>query len=199
MIHEAKQPSKGELRRRWRQILEDGSIAKLRSEGRLAAIYVLYMAEWTTCEVRCSMRQAARMLGVHPTTVRRGFAQLMAAGILEKSAKKQDGSRSTFVVLARAQAVRTPDTSGAHPRTQGVRTPNTQCARGEHEPCAARTRGVRSVRTLCAHNTVLSTGSQLRTSGVSSKAEPDGGCSPPPGRPTDEDDGSVAQLKEIDR
>ncbi len=183
MSQDEKPSSKGELRRRWRQILEDGSIAGLRSEGRLAAIYVLYVAEWSTCEVKCSMRQAARMLGVQPTTVRRGFAQLIAAGIVEKSASSVDGARTTFVVLGRAQGVSTPDTSRAHPRTHSVRTPDTSGAQGGHEPCAPRTRAVRSARTLCAHNSVLSTGSQLRTSGVSSQADSGGGVEPPPAGP----------------
>ena len=187
MSHEDKPAAKGELRRRWRQMLEDGSVAALRSEGRLAAIYVLYVADWTSCEVRCSMRQAARMLGVHPTTIRRGFSQLIDAGIMEKSAGQADGARATFVVSRRARGVSTPDTSGAHPRTHSVRAPDTSGAQSGHEPCAERARAVRSARTLCARNTVLPIGSQLRTNGVSSEADHGGGVEPPPDRLGDEE------------
>jgi hypothetical protein len=187
VTQEDKPAGKGELRRRWRQILDDGSVAALRSEGRLAAIYVLYVADWTSCEVRCSMRQAARMLGVHPTTIRRGFAQLIAAGILEKSAGQIDGQKAIFVVLGRAQPVSTPDTSGAHHRTHTVRAPDTTRAQAGHEPCAARARPVRSPRTLCARNTVLPIGSQSRTNGVSSVADLGGGVEPPPARPGEEE------------
>jgi hypothetical protein len=178
-----KKPSrKGELRRRWRQMLEDGSIASLRSEGRLVALFVLYAADWSTCEVRCSMRHVARVIGVQATTVRRGMAQLIEAGVVEHAGSPGKTGKSRFVVCGRARAVRAPDTSGAHHCAQGVRTPGTSGAQGGHEPCAARAPLVRRARTLCARNTVLSSGIPVNTSGNTSAATPDGGVEPPSAR-----------------
>jgi hypothetical protein len=177
---------KGELRRRWRQMLDDGSIARLRSEGRLAALYVLYAADWSTCEVRLSMRRSAKLLGVQPTTIRRGISQLIEAGIMKKVGSPEKRSVCTFVVLERARAVSTLDTSGAQGCAQPVSTLDTPGAQTGHTPCAPCARPVRRLRTLCAHNTVLSTGSQSRTSGGSGEASPSGGVEPPSACPEGE-------------
>lgn len=178
-----KKPSrKGELRRRWRLMLENGTIAGLRSEGRLVALYVFYAADWSSCEVKCSMRHAARVMGVQATTVRRGMAQLLTAGVIETVGKPGKTGRSRFVVTGCAPLVRTPDTSGAQRCAQGVRTPDTSGAQGGHEPCAARAPLVRTLRTLCARNSVLSSGIPVNTSGDTSEATPGGGIEPPPAR-----------------
>lgn len=171
---------KGSLRRRWRSLLEDGSLAALRSEGRLAALYVFYAADWSSCQVRLSMRHAARALGVQTTTVRRGISQLVAGGILEVLDKPEGAAKTLYRVCERAQCVRAPDTSGARPRTQGVRAPDTQCARSAHEPCAPRTHPVRAARTLCARNSVLSSGYPVITSGDTSESTPGAGLGPAP-------------------
>lgn len=169
---------KAELRTRWRLALEDGALASLRSEGRLVALYVLQKADWSTCRVRMSMRRAAGSLGVQPTTVRRGIAQMIAAGIL-REVGKQDGSVLTiFEFERRAQGVRAPDTARAHPRAQGVRAPDTSGAQRAHEPCAPRTRAVRSARTRCAHDSVLASGIPVNTSGDTSAAPPPAGEGP---------------------
>jgi hypothetical protein len=182
-MSEEENRGKGELRHRWRQMLEDGSAARLRSEGRLAALYVLYAANWSSCEVRFSMRRAAKMLGVQPTTIRRGISQLIESGIMEKVGNPERGSSCTFVVLGRARAVRTPDTSRAQGCAQGVRTPDTPGAQGGHTPCAPCAQPVRRVRTLCARNTVLTTDSSYGISGGSVEASPSGGVEPPAARP----------------
>jgi hypothetical protein len=186
-MSEEENRGKGELRHRWRQMLEDGSAAGLRSEGRLAALYVFYAANWSSCEVRLSMRRAAKMLGVQPTTIRRGVFQLIEAGILEKVGNPEKGSACTFVVLGRARAVRTPDTSRAQGCAQGVRTPDTPGAQGGHATCAPRTHPVRGVRTLCARNTVLTTDSSHGISGGSLEASPSGGVEPPSACPEEEE------------
>ena len=132
-----KKPSrKGEMRRRWRAMMDDGSLAALRSEGRLAALYVLYAADWSSCHVRLSMRRAAKSLGVHTTTVRRGIAQMISGGLLEVLEPGEGGGRTLYVVSERARAVRAPDTSRARSRAPAVRAPDTGGARPGHEPCA---------------------------------------------------------------
>jgi hypothetical protein len=178
MAEQKKPHRKAELRTRWRAMLEDGSLASLRSEGRLVALYVLCMADWASCEARFSMRRAAKGIGVHPTTVRRGISQMIDAGILEVLHKGEGTEKSRFRVVLRAQPVRTPDTSGARLRARAVRAPDTSGARSGHEPCAERTRVVSGARTRCAHNSVFISGSPVRTSEISSTADAGAGVGP---------------------
>jgi len=180
----ADKPDRGRLRRCWRAMLKDGSLAGLRSEGRLVALYVFYAADWTTCEVRFSMRRVAGLLGVHPTTVRRGISQLLDGGILEILGKPAGPVSTLYGICERARAVRAPDTSGAQERARVVRSPDTSGAQTAHEPCADRTRPVRGLRTLCARNTVLFSGSPVTTTGPSSTAHADGGTVPATAVPT---------------
>lgn len=190
---EQKKPSRrGELRRRWRAMLEDGSIAGLRSEGRLVALYVLYAADFSSCEVRCSLRHAARTLGVQITAVRRGMAQLVDGGIIENLGKAGKTGRSRFVVCERAQAVRAPDTQCAHERAQVVRAPNTQRARAEHTLCSERAQPVRRLNTLCARNSILSSGIPRNTNGQTNLATPHGGEEPPWARQMPEEECAAA-------
>lgn len=170
-----KDPAKLETRRRWLAMMKDGSIAALRSEGRLVANYVFYAADWTTGEVRFSMRRVASLFGVHPTTVRRGIAQLLERRILEILGKPEGPGATLYGVCERAQLVRAPDTSRAQSRTRAVRDPDTARAQSAHEPCAVRTRPVRGLRTLCARNTINPIGSSLTTNGDFMSARPDGG------------------------
>ena len=130
MTAEKKPSRRGELQRRWREMLEDGSLAALRSEGRLMALYVLHNADWATCEVRFSMRRAAKAMHVQPTTVRRGVAQLLDAKVVEVLGKPEGTGKTRFVVGGRARAVRTPDTSRA---------------RSAHERCAECAQPVRAI------------------------------------------------------
>jgi len=131
-----KEPSRqGEMRRRWRAMLEDGSLASLRSEGRLAALYVLYAADFSTCQVRMSIRRAAKLVGVHPTTIRRGITQMISCGVLEVLEKPEGSGRTVFLVTARAPVVPPPGTSGVQERA--------------HSVPGARTSGARSAHTLC--------------------------------------------------
>lgn len=195
-----KTPSrKGELRRRWRAMLENGSIASLRSEGRLVALYVLYAADWSTCEARFSMRHAARLIGVHPTAVRRGVGQLVSAGIIENLGASGRAGLTRFVIGRRAQPVSTPDTSRAQGRAQAVSTPDTSGAQGGHKPCPARAQPVSRVRTLCARNSVLSSGISVNTSGYTSTATPAGGMEPPQAsRPSEDLSAAAATVPGVD-
>lgn len=173
------QSRKGELRRRWRALMQAGSFAGLRSEGRLVAIYVLCVADWVTCEVSFSMRRAAKAVCVQPTTIRRGMIQLVEAGVLGVLEKGDRQTRARYVVSGCAHPVSRVDTSGAHPCAQGVRTLDTSGAQGAHTLCPPRTRAVRSLRTRCAHSSVLSSGSPVRTSERDSQADAGAGGNQP--------------------
>lgn len=178
MTQDKKPSRRGELQRRWREMLEDGSLAALRSEGRLMALYVLHNADWATCEVRFSMRRAARAMRVQPTTVRRGVAQLVDAKVVEVLGKPEGSGKTRFVVGGCARAVRTPDTSRAQGRARVVRTPDTSGAQSGHEPCAERARAVRGARTPCARNSFLFSGSSLTTTETPHTATPVAGQGP---------------------
>ena len=133
-----KKPSpKGELRRRWRAWMEDGSMGRLRSEGRLMALYVLLRADFEKCTVRFSTRGAARFMSVGVTTARRGVSQLVAAGILEVLEKGDGTTQSTY-------GFADPDTSGARPG-------HGSCPERARLVSGARTSGVRSAHERCAH------------------------------------------------
>jgi hypothetical protein len=182
------------MRRRWRAMLEDGSLASLRSEGRLAALYVLYAADFSTCQVRMSIRRAAKLVGVHPTTIRRGITQMISCGVLEVLEKPEGSGRTVFLVTARAPVVPPPGTSGVQERAQGVPPPGTSGARSGHEPCAERARVVRGARTLCARNSFSFIGSSRRINDESRDATPGTGLGPAPAclPPTDEAAGEAA-------
>ena len=148
---------KGELRRRVRAFITDGTLTKLGSEGRLLALYVFDRADWTTCEVRFSRRHVARVLGVSPTAIRRGVEQLSEQGILAISERSAGSGKTRFVVADRTHSVSTPDT----PRV-----------RSAHTVCPERARSVSGARTPCDHYSVLFSGiHSVNTSEDSSTAE----------------------------
>lgn len=171
---------KGELRRRWRRFMEDGSMAALRSEGRLAALYVFYAADWASCEVLLSARSVARSIGVHPTTVRRGLAQLAEAGLIVEIGRVAGLGKTRFVVVERAPLVRAPDTSGDRGRAHTVSTVDTPGVQSAHEPCPERAPPVSRARTLSARHSVLSIGRSVSTNGYTNQDQPDDGLGPPP-------------------
>jgi hypothetical protein len=176
-----REPSKqGEMRRRWRVFLEDGSLAALGSEGRLVASYVQYWADFQTCEVRFSMRYVAKYLKVQATTVRRGISQMVDCGILSVVDGSTKSGRTRYVVQERQEDGSVVRTLRAQGCAQGVRTPDTLRAQGAHATCAERAHHVRRVRTLGAHNSFLSIGSPKRTNGESSEATPVAGQGPAP-------------------
>jgi len=168
----AGRPGKGELRRRVRAFITDGTLTKLGSEGRLLALYVFDRADWTTCEVRFSRRHVARVLGVSPTAIRRGVEQLSEQGILAISERSAGSGKTKFVVADRTHSVSTPDTPRVHPRTHSVSTPDTPRVRSAHTVCPERARSVSGARTPCDHYSVLFSGiHSVNTSEGSSTAE----------------------------
>lgn len=178
MKSDKKASSRGVLRGRWRSMLEDGSLASLRSEGRLAALYVLYAADWTTCEVRFSFHSAARRMAAQVTTLRRGVRQLVEAGLLSVVEKPGGAGKTRYVIPERAQCVSTPVTTGARSRTRAVSKSRTSGVQGAHTPCPTRAQPVSIARTLCARHSVLSSGRPVSTTGSSSAAPPVSGSGP---------------------
>jgi hypothetical protein len=156
---------KAELRVRMRAMLEDGSLASLGSEGRLVALYVLQVADWTSCQARFSIRRAAETMRVRPNTVHRGIRQMIEAGILEDLGK---AGRGFYLVKKR-----TPLVDSAH----------TARGRAVHDSCARRTPLVGALSTGCGQDSVLSSGSPVRTSEISSEATGMAGTEPASQRP----------------
>lgn len=172
---EKKTSRKGELRRRWRALLEDGSMAALRSEGRLMALYVLQVADWTTCEARFSIRRAAGVLQTHRNTVCRGLDQLVKAGVLEVVSKGSAGCRARYRVAERPRVVGAAPTSGGRERPRVVDTAPTSGGRKGHERWARRLRAVGAAPTGGGRDSVLFSGSPVRTSEVTSDGQPQSG------------------------
>ena len=126
---------RGVMRRRWRALMEDGSLGRLRSEGRLMALYAFYWADFTSCTLRFSIRGAARHMGVGFTTARRGVNQLVELGILEVIGEPDTYGRVTYR-FAEAH------TSGVRPDHEPCAPPITSGDQPDHEPCAPRSRAV---------------------------------------------------------
>ena len=114
---------RGELRRRHRAFVESGTLASLRSEGRMMAFYVFCWADFRTCLLKVSLRGAARTIGVSPNSVSRGVQQLVQANALKLIRKTATG-RSEYEILMTQK------------ESEGV-----------HEPCTARTRAVDGAHT----------------------------------------------------
>lgn len=169
---------KAELRTRWRSFMDDGTLANLRSEGRLVAHYVFLTGGWTTCEIRFAIRQAARALRVHPNTARRGVQQLLEAGVLEILDKGTGTLKTTYIVPARSRAVTTPVTSGDRPRSRVVTGAHTSGDRNGHEPCTERTRVVTGAHTGGDHTSVIVSVSSVRDSDNSVTASAGAGSAP---------------------
>lgn len=162
---------KAELRTRWRSFMDDGTLASLRSEGRLMAHYVFLTGSWTTCQIRFAIRQAARAMGVHPNTARRGVQQLLAAGVLEILEKGEGTSRTTYLVPTRSRAVTPPVTSGDRPRSRVVTGAHTSGDHPGHGSCPERTRAVTGAHTGGDHTSVLVSVSSVRRDSDVSVAE----------------------------
>ena len=196
--------SKGELRRRVRAFILDGSLTRLRSEGRLVALYVFDRADWSSCEVRFSRRHVARVLGVSPTAIRRGLEQLVEQNILAISAISATSGGTRFEVVGRTHSVSTPDTPRVHPRTHSVSTPDTPRVRAEHKVCPARAQGVSGARTPCDPYSVLFSGiHSVNTSEDSSTADASAGEEPAEPQPSGDEErfspAAAAPLARLDR
>ena len=179
-----KKPSpRGELRRRWRAFMEDGSMGRLGSEGRLMALYVLLRADFEKCTVRLSARGAARLMSVGVTTARRGVSQLVEAGILELLAKGEGSTQSTYGFLD-------PDTPRVRPgheacaqRAPVVCAPDTPRVRSAHKACAQRAPVVCAARTPGVRITRFPLGTSISTNvEINQSNQPGSGGDGPPDR-----------------
>jgi hypothetical protein len=186
---------KAELRVRMRALLEDGSMAALRSEGRLVALYVLQVADWTSCQARFSIRRAAATLRVHPNTVHRGVKQLIDGGVLEALDK---GGRGFYQVKKRTPLVDTASTARVQERPPLVDSAPTARVRAVHELCARRTPLVGALSTGCGQDSVLSSGSPVRTSEITSETTAKAGQGPARPRLTGRE-GNIPQANSFAR
>jgi hypothetical protein len=186
---------KGELRRRVRAFIEDGSLARLGSEGRLVAHYVFERADWSTGEIRFSMRHVARVMKVSPTAIRRGVEQMVREEILAISAKREGSGRSKYTVVGRTHSVSTPDTPCAQGRTHSVSTPDTPRVQSAHTVCPERAHSVSGVRTPCDLYSVLFSGIPVNTTEITNAADATDGEGPSEPQPQPEfSRGSAAAL-----
>jgi hypothetical protein len=186
---------KGELRRRVRAFIEDGSLARLGSEGRLVAHYVFERADWSTGEIRFSMRHVARVMKVSPTAIRRGVEQMVREEILAISAKREGSGRSKYTVVGRTHSVSTPDTPCAQGRTHSVSTLDTPRVQSAHTVCPERAHSVSGVRTPCDLYSVLFSGIPVNTTEITNAADATDGEGPSEPQPQPEfSRGSAAAL-----
>jgi len=177
-MKEKQRSSKAALRNRWRSFFKNGSMAALRSEGRLVALYVFHVADWSTCEARFSIRRAASLIGVSPNSVHRGIKQLVGIGILEILENGTASSMARYRVADCPQVVDSLSTSGGQDCPQVVDRLSTSGGQSAYERWTERTRGVDSLSTHCGRNSVLSSGYPVITSGDTSPDEPPDGLPP---------------------
>lgn len=173
-----RQHRKAELRGRWRALFEDGSIARLRSEGRLVAMYVFLVANWETCQLRIPLRRAARFMRVYPNTVRRGIQQLVEANVIECLGKQGESGRLAYRVLGGSPLVTTPVTTRDPQRTPLVTTPVTARVQSAHHSCAQGSPLVTGAHTDGDHISVSFSGSSVSTSERNSTADAGAGVGP---------------------
>lgn len=89
---------KGEMRRRWKSLWQSGAFSRVGAQGLRMALWAFYRGDFTTCEVRVSVREVARQMGVGTSTVHRGLNELLAEGILELVRGGGQGRRSVYMV-----------------------------------------------------------------------------------------------------
>ena len=109
---QAKKPDgdKASLRRRFEAFAKSGSLARLGSEARLVALYVLMRANWRDCTISMSQRHVAKQLGAHKTSIHRGIQQLEAAGILSEIKAGEGTTWAKYVVCDPEVNKKTSDT-----------------------------------------------------------------------------------------
>jgi hypothetical protein len=180
---------KGELRRRWRSLLEDGAFRGVGSEGRLVALYVFQVADWASCEAVFSVKRAADAVSVHKNTIHRGVVQLVKAGVLEVVGKGSSGRPSKYRVCRRPHIVDDSSTTGEPPRPRSVGASSTTGGRVDHVAWARRLQAVGASSTSSGRDTVLPSGSPVRTSENPSEATPASGLGPDAARHESDDSG----------
>lgn len=186
-----KPPSKkGELRRRWRVFMQDGTVAKLRSEGRLMALYVLYWADFENCTAKFAVRGAARWLGVRPMTAQRGIQQLCEAGMLAVIVKGEGSSDSVFGLTKPTTSGGQPDHEPCAPRPPAVGAETTSGGRSAYERWSDRPQPVVGAPTSRGRLTRIPTGIPIDTSGEFNFSKPTSSCGSEPHDQSAEREGS---------
>lgn len=89
---------KGEMRRRWGALWATGAFGRVGAQGLRMALWAFYRGDFRTCEVRVSVREIARQMGVGTSTVHRGLHELVSEGVLELVSGGGQGRRSVYVV-----------------------------------------------------------------------------------------------------
>ena len=125
------------MRRRHEAIIRSGVLSKLRSEGRLVFCIALCWADYEKCLFTMSVRGAATVAGIKPTSVRRGLDQLLDAGVIE-AGPSRTGKRQRYRFLSPTKEgehtpCAPPDTPGVQ-RVHGVCPPRTPTVSGAHTP-----------------------------------------------------------------
>lgn len=141
-------PATGEMRRVHEAILRSGALARVGAAGRLVFGFGVCFADYGKCTFTMSARGGATVCGAQVTTFRRGIAELVEAGILQRGPKDRNG-RGLYRFAVPPEAPPPPEqgraqgvTGGAHRVCAQART---GCDRGAHTVCAQRAQGVRAI------------------------------------------------------
>lgn len=124
---------KASLRRRFEAFAKSGSLARLGSEARLVALYVLLRANWRDCTISMSQRHVAKQLGAHKTSIQRGIHQLEAAGILSEVKATEGTTWAKYVVCDPQVNKKTAVTRRVRGWSRGVSSAVTRCDHPGHE------------------------------------------------------------------
>ena len=155
-------------------MLAGGALARLGSEGRLMACYVLYWADFEKCTMKVSIRGAAKVLGVSPNSVRRGLLQLADEGVLALVAKGTGSHRSQYEFMP------PPGHATCALRSRSVTPPVTRRDPSAHVACTERTRSVYGAHTLRDPYSNISIGIQGNTNRDDQSANPPGSAGEEP-------------------
>jgi hypothetical protein len=163
------------MRRRTLEIMKSGAFAQLGSEGRLAAIYVLQMADWTTCEATVSTHLAAKTMCVRQNTIHRGLGQMVSEGILTVVRPGSPRKAARYRLELRPRSVVAATTTGGRCDHATWSPMTTTRSRSDYVPRRLRLRPVVAATTQCGHHSVSSSDKQSLSLG-----EQSGGSGSPP-------------------
>jgi hypothetical protein len=136
---EQAKPDRLELHRRMKAITDAGLLGSMSGPALLVLLHVSVHGGFGDCLVGIGARAIATLNGAHRTSIRRGVAELRAAGIL-KMRRRATHRRAAVFELTVPKAA----------RVQG-----TGCAPTGHTACPLRAQGVPSQGTGCAPIHVL--------------------------------------------
>jgi len=136
---EQAKPDRLELHRRMKAITDAGLLGKLSGSALLVLTHVSVHGGFADCLVGIGARAIATLNGAHRTSIRRGIAELRAAGML-KMRRRSTHRRAAIFELTVPKAARGEGTG---------------CAPTGHKACPLRAQGVPSQGTGCAPIHVL--------------------------------------------